>query len=111
MNLKEERRWKDVIEQYKTEIGASMVKYTANIGAKSNLTGKDIKMINKNHFLLSERGLGLVEMSLNLFDKTDDELDITACSAIYKHKYKKLPTEESLLILKKILPTAGIPKC
>ncbi len=111
MNLKEEEiRWKDVIEQYKSEIGMTMANICADVVEGNKKANKEIMKIGENDYSMSQKGLNLVGMSLNIFDTADYELDFMACHAIYAHKYKNRPTEDSLEILKKMLKTTNIPK-
>lgn len=124
MNLKEEeKRWKDVIEQYKAEIGKSVV-------VINSLPGKGYVKRDGDSVAITERGIGYIEAKIDsaklteddivqqeftknvidLLNKTDCDLDIIACSSIYRSKYKNPPNEESLTILRKMLEIAEIPK-
>lgn len=119
----EKSRWETVIAQYKTEIGTSTIELNNSI-QKGYLT-KSVKgvaisekCIGFMEGVLKSKGISedafennsISEKIINLFNSSDYELDFMACSAIYASKYKKQPTEESLVILKKMLPTASIPQ-
>lgn len=119
----EEKRWKATIEQYKTEIGMSTVEI-------NSLSGKGYVKRDGDSVVITERGIGYIEAKIDsakltednivqqefskkcidLLNKSDCDLDIIACSSIYRSKYKNPPSEDSLEILKKMLKTANIPK-
>lgn len=124
MNLKEEeRRWEAVIAQYNAEIGKSLIEI-------NSLSGKGYVKRDGDSVAITERGVGYIEAKIDsakltediilqqeftkdiidLLNKSDCDLDIIACSSIYRYKYKNPPNEESLVILKKMLKTANIPK-
>jgi|GEM_PF-6020704 len=124
MNIQtEEIRWKDVIEQYKTEIGISQIEI-------KSLSGNGYVKRDGDSVAITERGIGYIKAKIDsakltedsilqqefaknvidLLNKSDCDLDVIACNFIYRSKYKIRPNEESLVILKKMLKTANIPK-
>ncbi len=123
MNLKEEeKRWEAVIAQYNAEIGMSLVEI-------NSLPGKGYVKRDGDSVAITEKGVGYIEAKIDsakltedsivqqefaknvidLLNKSDCDLDIIACSSVYRSKYKNPPTEDSLEILKKMLKTANIP--
>lgn len=110
----EEIRWQKTIIKYRSEIQNSM-KVT------DQLIEKGYVQENSNIVEITDKGIGFIEAKLdsakipeaqlNAFDKfieslfelDEQELDIMACTEIYKKDYKAMPSEKSLTILRKIL--------